>query len=155
LFKRFLVVWLRYKLGKKTDVAALPDIPRDYVARAVRVYEAEGIKGLSHQRHARKRSALYGFEEVPDTSFEQEPGHSLAEAKDRIARLTGLVRGLTQVRAFLVRPGFRSRMTGHIPAKANPERQAKFRGETLDPLIQKAQNQEVVLLFMDAAHFVL
>jgi transposase len=42
-----------------------------------------------------------------------------------------------------------------IPEKANIHKQEQFRSETLEPLIDEAQQGKIELLFMDAAHFVL
>ena len=49
---------------------------------------------------------------------------------------------------------FRFLKTGHIQAKANNTAQHNWVEETLKPVIEAAQNGEVHLLFMDAAHFV-
>jgi transposase len=155
LFKRFLCVWLYFKLGEKKAVAQLLDISRNSVASYIRCYETGGIEALSEVGYRRKRSALYDFQAVLEASLEQQPAHTVAEAKDRIRQLTGLVRGLTQVRRFLTQLGFKPRKMGHIPAKANPDKQAEFLQTTLEPLIEKAHKQQVVLLFMDAAHFIL
>jgi transposase len=42
-----------------------------------------------------------------------------------------------------------------IPEKANIDKQEQFRTETLEPLVEEAQQGRIELLFMDAAHFVL
>lgn len=42
-----------------------------------------------------------------------------------------------------------------IPAKANVQAQEKFKTETLEPLIEQAQQQKLHLFFVDAAHFVM
>jgi transposase len=44
---------------------------------------------------------------------------------------------------------------GSIPSKANPEIQRIFFEEKLQPLMEKAQVNEEVLLFVDASHFVM
>ena len=42
-----------------------------------------------------------------------------------------------------------------VPEKADIARQEQFRAETLEPLVHRAQQGKIELLFMDAAHFVL
>lgn len=42
-----------------------------------------------------------------------------------------------------------------IPARVDVAEQASFTRETLEPLVEQAQRQEVELFFVDAAHFVL
>ena len=53
------------------------------------------------------------------------------------------------------RHGLRYIKTGHIPAKADAEKQQKWVKTTLEPAIAEAQNGECQLLFIDAAHFIL
>lgn len=42
-----------------------------------------------------------------------------------------------------------------VPEKANIEAQEQFRADTLEPLVEQAQQGKIELFFMDAAHFVL
>ena len=44
---------------------------------------------------------------------------------------------------------------GSLPAKADPAAQRHFYEDTLLPLMQKAKDGEIALLFVDASHFVL
>ena len=53
------------------------------------------------------------------------------------------------------RMGLKRYKTGHIPAKADRAKQEQWLDTTLNPVIEKAKQGEVHLLFMDAAHFVL
>ena len=47
------------------------------------------------------------------------------------------------------------RKVKQVPEKANIAAQECFRTETLEPLVDKAQQGQIELFFMDAAHFVL
>lgn len=47
------------------------------------------------------------------------------------------------------------RKVKQVPEKANIAAQEHFRTETLEPLVDKAQQGKIELFFMDAAHFVL
>jgi transposase len=42
-----------------------------------------------------------------------------------------------------------------IPDRANGDQQEAYKTETLEPLVEQAQRQEIELFFVDAAHFVL
>ena len=44
---------------------------------------------------------------------------------------------------------------GHIPAKADVDKQATFKENILEPLIKSAQNGECHLFFMNTSHFIL
>jgi transposase len=50
--------------------------------------------------------------------------------------------------------GFRYRKARGVPAQADPDAQAKFRAETLEPLLNQAQTGARRVFFVDAAHFV-
>jgi len=89
------------------------------------------------------------------SNFEDSPPHTIAEAVQRIKDLTGIQRSPTQIRAWMCRHNLKYRKTGQIPAKANKEKQQQFVEQTLHPLIEQAQREEIHLLFMDAAHFVM
>jgi len=69
--------------------------------------------------------------------------------------MTGVKLCPSQVRAFMKYIGMSFRKMGHIPAKADPEKQAEFLENTLNPLIKLAQQGLCLLFFVDAAHFVL
>ena len=78
----------------------------------------------------------------------------MAEAAARIADLTGLQRGPTQVRQFLKSLGMKPRKVGQIPAKADVTAQEAFKTEQLEPRLAEAKAGQRVVFFMDAAHFV-
>ena len=69
--------------------------------------------------------------------------------------MTGISRSPSQVRSFMKRHGLRCMKTGHIPAKADTEKQQEWMKTTLEPAIEEAQNKKCHLLFVDAAHFIL
>ncbi|MFH1004750.1 MAG: winged helix-turn-helix domain-containing protein, partial [Bacteroidota bacterium] len=70
------------------------------------------------------------------------------EAILRIESMTGINRSPSQVRAFMKRHGLRYIKTGHIPAKADTEKQQQWVKTTLEPAIGEAKNGKCHLLFM-------
>ena len=80
---------------------------------------------------------------------------SAAQAIDEIQRLTGVKRGLTQTRTFLHRLGLDYRKVGAVPARVDPEVQEEFIREELEPRLKEARDNERVVFFVDAAHFVM
>jgi transposase len=119
------------------------------------MYWTEGIAGLMKTGYEHPKSALFDYASEIEEDFDALPPMSIKEACSRIESLTGLKRSMTQVRKFMNQLGFRFLRMGHIPAKANPQAQADFLNQTLQPLIEQAKEGIAVLLFMDAAHFVL
>ena len=87
--------------------------------------------------------------------FTKQPPRSIDEARLKIKQLTGIDRSNTRIIAFMKRHQFRFLKTGHIPAKLNNTAQKNWMTETLKPAIEAAHNEEIHLLFMDAAHFIL
>lgn len=53
------------------------------------------------------------------------------------------------------RIGLKFIKTGHIPAKADREKQENWLAQTLEPALEQARQGKAHVLFMDAAHFVL
>ena len=90
------------------------------------------------------------------TLFEQHPPSSVKEACECIKELTGIERSPSRVYTFLkMELGMKFVKTGHIPAKAAPERQQQWLEEELQPVLDLAEQGLAHVLFMDAAHFVL
>jgi transposase len=97
---------------------------------------------------------LADYRAIIEAEFRQRPPASVAEAAQRIAQLTGLKRGPTQVRQFLRSLGMKVRKVGQMPAKADVEAQERFKTEELEPRLQEAKSGQRVVFFMDAAHCV-
>jgi transposase len=74
-----------------------------------------------------------------EADFRQRPPASVAEAVQRIAQLTGLKRGPTQVRQCLKSLGRKRRKVGQIPAKADVGAQETFKTEALEPRLEEAK----------------
>jgi len=121
----------------------------------LRDYQQGGIARLKEVRCYRPAGALAPFQKSVEETFQKQPPRSVKEAAARIAVLSGVRRGLTQVRHWLDRWGLRYRKVGMIPAKANPQAQAQFRQEQLEPRLHQAQTGQRRGFFVDAAHFVL
>jgi len=118
-------------------------------------YQQGGFDALCQFNYGTNESALENHACGILQSFTERPPMSSCEAKSRIEELTGISRSPSQVRAFMKRHKLRYLKTGHIPAKADTEKQQEWVKSTLEPAITEAQNGECHLLFMDAAHFIL
>ena len=79
----------------------------------------------------------------------------MAAAGEKIAELTGVRRKPTQTRQFLKRLGMKPRKVAAIPAKADPETQAEYKRQILEPRLEEAQAGRRAVFFVDASHFVL
>lgn len=118
-------------------------------------YERGGIQGLQELRFHRPSSALAPHRTSVEEALKDQPPRSVKEAAARIAALTGVRRGLTQIRQWMRSLGWRYRKVGMIPAKADPPTQARYLAEQLQPRLREAQAGQRKVFFVDAAHFVL
>jgi transposase len=122
--------------------------------RYLHAYRKGGIEKLTEVPFARRPSPLTDYRASIEADLRQRPPTSVAEAAARIAALTGLQRGPTQVRRFLKSLGMKPRKVGQIPAKAEVTVQEAFKTEQLEPRLEEAKSGQRVVFFMDAAHFV-
>jgi len=125
------------------------------VTTYLKMYQAGGIENLKQVNSGKNTSQLDNFRDSLEEEFRQRPPHSTNEAIQRIETMTGIRRSPTRVKAFMKRMGLKYRKIGHIPAKANPQKQAEWLKDTLEPHLAKAQQGLCHVFFMDAAHFVL
>lgn len=154
--KRIHAVYFKATLGVSNDkISKMACLSRNKVSEWIHTYKAEGLKGLCEYNYGTNKSELEEHTSDLLKSFTERPPMSINEAKSRIEDITGIKRSPTQVRAFIKRHGFRYIKTGHLPAKADSEKQHEWVENKLEPVIKASQNGELHLLFMDAAHFIL
>jgi transposase len=132
-----------------TFLGLTPDTITDYVI----LFNAQGVPGLKTiKTGVHNVSDMEAFVNIIIPDFELIPPKTSGEACQRIRELTNIIRSPTQVRTFMKRHGLRYLKAGQIPAKADSEKQKEFVEQTLNPLIIKAENEEIHLLFMDSVH---
>ncbi len=136
-------------------VGNIVDAHRNSISQWVSIYQQEGFDGLLRVNYGTNSSILEDQATCIKALFTGQPPRSITEAVVKVKELTGIQRSPTRVMAFMKRHQFRFLKTGHIPAKANSTQQLNWVNETLKPVIKAAQDGEVHLLFIDAAHFIL
>jgi transposase len=119
------------------------------------MYQAGGIEGLKALNFYRPKSELDKHREQLKAEFETCPAKSINEAVQRIKKLTGIRRSPTQVHKFLKGLGVKRLKVGHIPAKADSQKQKVFLKEELEPRLEEARQGKRHVFFVDAAHFVM
>jgi transposase len=154
--KRLHAVYLKAKLQMSNrHIALILDAHRNSVDTWIQAYMEKGISELTTTHYTPRRSELAGYAETIKSSLSELFIQSTKEISHRIFELTGLSRGLTQVRKFVKKLGFKYLQTGHIPAKADCVKQMEWKAAVLDNAVNEAEKGNCVLLFLDAAHFVL
>lgn len=136
------------------DIWRLCAISQTTFYRYLHEYRAGGLAALKAVPFHRRQSQLADYRTSIEADLRQRPPASVAAAAARIAALTGLQRGPTQVRQFLQSLGMKPRKVGQIPAKADVAAQEAFKTEQLEPRLAEAKSGHRVVFFMDAAHFV-
>ena len=154
--KRLHAVYLKGHLSKSdTEIAQIVDSNRNMVASWIGTYQSGGFEALCKVRYGTNKSELCKHSFSIMESFTEAPPINVAEALSRIEKLTGVKRGMTQVRMYMRTQGLRYRQMGHIPAKADVQKQQQWMKETMEPVIAAALKNECHLFYVDAAHFVL
>lgn len=154
--KRLHAVYLKATFTKSNEeIGRFVDASRNSVSNWLDIYESDGFEGLCKLGYGTNTSELQQHSVSILDSFKTAPPMNSAEAVCRIEELTGITRGVTQVIKFMKRQGFRYRKMGHIPAKADQEKQRKWMAEVMGPIIEAALKGECHLFYSDAAHFIL
>ncbi|MEK6476168.1 IS630 family transposase [Catalinimonas sp. 4WD22] len=154
--RRLHCVYLKARMDLTNEqIGRCMNVHANQVGQYIGSYQAEGLVKLTTTHYGTNRSVLEDHADVLIASFNERPPLSLAEARHRIVELTGIKRDISRVEAFLKRNGFTYRKCGYLPGKANPEKQQQWLEGSFEEELRAAQQGKKVLLFMDAAHFVL
>jgi transposase len=157
---KMLTIWLLHCGVTRQKAAEIVGVSRATVQRYVDAYCKGGLDGLRHSSVQKAVSELAAFRDIIRASFEKAPVCTIAEACDRIEKLTGIRRSPTQVRKFLKGLGLKWQRIRAIPVppkKTLPEHvqdQAEFLDTKLKPVLDAAQAGVGHVFFVDAAHFV-
>ncbi len=119
-----------------------------------RDYQEGGLDKIRELRFYQPQSELASYKTCLKTYFTKHPPTSGPEAAAFIERHLGIRLSPDRVLLFLKSLGIKRLKVGHIPAKADPDTQAAFVEEQLEPRIAEAQAGKGALFFGDAAHFV-
>jgi transposase len=95
--------------------------------RYLEEYRKGGLAHLKEVTVSARESALHAYRGTLEAYFLAHPPATVAEAQAKMAELTGITRGPTQVRQFLHGLGMTPRKVGTIPAKAEVEVQEAFK----------------------------
>jgi transposase len=155
--KRLHVIYLKGTQNKLScnQIGSYTGLHRATVSAIIHTYNSGGIAALKYNNYGTNTSELQQYRTTIIEDLIDNPVYCLAQAKERVENLTGQVRSLSSIRTFLRANNFRLRKIGHIPAKADTEKQLVFLEKELNPIIEKAKNGDLSLFFMDSAHFVL
>ena len=112
---KMLTIWLLHCGVTRQKATEIVGVSRATVQRYVDAYAKGGLDGLRHSSVPKPVSELAAFRDIIRESFEEQPVCTIAEACDRIEKLTGIRRSPTQVRKFLKGLGLKWQRIRAIP----------------------------------------
>jgi transposase len=121
------VLYLKSHGLPSTQIQRLCTISKATYYRYLAEYHTGGLARLKELPGSPRESALQEYRGTLEAYFLPHPPATVAEAQAKMATLTGITRGLTQVRQFLHSLGMKPRKVGTIPAKADVEAQEAFK----------------------------
>jgi transposase len=99
--RKMEVLWLKSQGLTHADIALLADVSPRSVQRYLDEFEQGGLERLRQLNWEGKPCELDAHQGTLEDYFFENPPRSTREAQQAIERLTGIRRGLSQVRAFL------------------------------------------------------
>jgi transposase len=156
LQKRLHAVYIKATMRVSNEfIGSLLDVHRNSVDHWQHLYMEKGMEGLTALHYKPQKSELEFYTTHVKAHFSDGFIHTVKEFSHKLQELTGLSRGLTQVRRFIKKAGFKWLQSGHVPAKADTEKQRQWKEKVLDFAMEEASKGKCYLFFCDAAHFVL
>ena len=113
--RRMWVLWLLHCGLTRLEAAKVAVVGLATVERIVEAFRDRGLDGLRQWNRKGPTSELASYCDLIRESFEKEPVRSVAEAADRIEKMTGLRRGPTQVRKFMKGLGMKWQCMRAVP----------------------------------------
>jgi transposase len=147
-------VYLKSQGLPHREICRLTRVTENTLRAYLRQYQEGGIERLKQTEWDGPTSELAEHREALEEHFRNNPPRSTAQAAADIEQITGVRRGMTQVRKFLKGMGLKFRKLGMIPAKADADVQREFLDDRLWPRLRQARRLKRVVCFVDAAHFV-
>ena len=128
------------------------------ITNYIRTYTEEGLEGIRKTNYLRIRHERSSVYEKVDEELESANCSTVAHASELLRKKFNYTRSIEAVRRLLHHLGYRRRKTGTFPGKIGDfdkwqAKQDVFE-EKLHVLIQKSENEEIDMVFGDAAHFV-
>jgi transposase len=99
--RKMEVLWLKYQGLTHAQIATLADVSPRSVQRYLDEFEHGGLEQVRRIPWQGKQGELDAHQGSLEDYFLSNPPRSAREAQQAIERLTGIRRGLTQVRSFL------------------------------------------------------
>ncbi len=121
------VLWLKSQGFSNIDTQKAANVSKNTIGTYLRQYRDGGIDAVKTLKFHVPSSELDKQTTSLEAYFREHPPATAKQAMDKIEELTGLKRSPERVRAFMKRIGMKVRKVGTVPAKADPDKQEKFK----------------------------
>jgi transposase len=152
--RKMEVVFLKSQGISHQEIGKMVGITQNTLRNYLNQYKSGGIEALMELNFRKPISSLEEYRPIIEENFDKKPPATLIEASARIEELTGIKRSPDQISRFLKKTKYKHLKVGHVPAKADAEKQQKFLDEELQPRLEEAKKGKRQVLFVDASHFV-
>lgn len=154
--KKLHVIYLKSLGFPHFEIARIARVSVDRVTIYLKEYDQSGLSGIGELRIYRPVSSLLPFRDQIKAHFQKHPPHTVSEASHEIEKLVGIKLSLSACRSFMRKHlVMKCRKMAVIPSKADPEKQALFLNDSLQPLLAEEKHGKRKVFFVDAAHFVM
>jgi len=155
---RMLVLHLVHMKISRIQCAEIVGCHRNTVTSYIRMYNEGGLTGIRNLNYPKDRHELKDYYEKVDAELEGANCNTVSDASDLLKTKFGYDRGCEAVRRLLHKLGYRRKKTGSFPGKIDDFDKWQAKQDSFEKklygLIEKADNQEIDMVFGDAAHFV-
>lgn len=149
------VLWQKSLGISHQQICQTVNISGNTLRTYLREYQDGGLDSIRKIRFYQPQSKLATYPTSLKTYFRRHPPATGAEAAKKIEQLTGIQISPKRALEFLKKQGLKRLKVGHVPAKADPDKQETFLKEKLEPRLEEANTGKRAVFFMDAAHFVM
>jgi len=125
------------------------------IDRWISEYCKYGIKELVRSKYIPPKARLDDIQKQLCQDLDKGTYLTIDQIIDHVYKKYSISIGRTQMRKFLHKNGYAWRMTGHIPGKADPEKQKEWIETVYKPALDDSKNNGCHLYFSDAVHFIL
>jgi len=155
---RMEVLHLLHMGYSRQEAAEIVDCHPNSITNYVKLYNAGGLEAIRQTGYAYPRHELREVYEQVDEALEAAQCATISEAREVLGSTFGYHRSHEAVRKLLQKLKLKHRRTGTFPGKIDDFEawQAKQESyiEKLEELIEQAEDEQLDLVFGDAAHFV-
>ncbi|UZS00120.1 hypothetical protein [Chondrinema litorale] len=160
---RIHTIWLLYQGYKRGDCARIlglrASLQPHTITSYIRLYNQGGLDALCTLNYKKPVSAMEAYSDKIKDAIDSLLPDSISAIRQWISDNLGIERSLHRVRVFIKKLGIKRRKARLFPGSKNIDelidKQEAFKDDILFPLLKNSLSEEINMIFMDAAHFVM